>query len=145
MSATGGGGMAGIAMAERKHATGFLHQRVLRLLEQHYPHPLTGLQLAEQLEHEGEHVLPSQVYRALRRLIDAGEARKILVAGGYAPVGSEPAILLWCRSCGALEAVPCPSLFARLEAGALAGGIAAPRCIVEVPGLCAACAGRRVR
>jgi Fur family zinc uptake transcriptional regulator len=127
-------------MASGKRLPGFLHQRVLRLLEAGYPHPLTGLQLVELLHAEGDGVPASQVYRALRRLIDEGAARKVLVAGGYVPVGPAPVALLWCRGCDTVEAVPCPELFGRLEAGAGAAGLAAMRFVVEVPGLCAVCA-----
>lgn len=128
-------------MARRKRASGFLHQRVLRLLEAGYPHPLTGLQLAELLLREDGDVVPaSQVYRALKRLIDEGAARKVLVAGGYVPAGREAAILLWCRGCGRVEAVPSPALFRELEAAGDAAGLADPHCLVEVPGLCSNCA-----
>ncbi|NYT42552.1 transcriptional repressor [Sphingomonas sp. R-74633] len=130
--------MAGIAMAEGKRNSGFLHDRVLRLLKAQHPHPLTGLQLAELLQAEGDVVPVSQVYRALRRLIDEGAIRKILVAGGYAPVWRESVVLLWCRVCGEVREVPCPEVFQRLEA--IAGGLKAPHCLIEVPGVCAACA-----
>lgn len=143
MSATGGGGTAGGRMPARKRGAGFLHERVLRLLELRYPRPLTGLQLVELLHGEGERVPPSQVYRALKRLIDGGAACKVLVAGGYVPAGPGPAILLWCRGCGAVQALPCPELFARLEAGAATAGMADARSLVEVPGLCAQCVGQR--
>jgi len=129
-------------MPGRKRGAGFLHERVLRLLEMHYPQPLTGLELVEQLLGAGEAVPPSQVYRALKRLIEAGAACKVLVAGGYVPTGPAPAMLLWCRGCGAVQAVPCPDLFARLEAGAAAAGMREVRSVVEVPGLCSSCAGR---
>ncbi|WP_342249501.1 Fur family transcriptional regulator [Sphingomonas sp. OTU376] len=142
MSATGGGAMAGGRMAGRKRGAGFLHERVLRLLELRYPRPLTGLELVEMLLDTGEVVPPSQVYRALKRLIDAGEACKVLVAGGYVPAGPAPAMLFWCRGCGTVHAVACPELFARLEAGATEAGMRDVRSVVEVPGLCGRCAGR---
>lgn len=129
-------------MPGRKRGAGFLHERVLRLLETHHPQPRTGLELVEALRAVGEVVPPSQVYRALKRLIDAGEACKVLVAGGYLPAGPAPAMLFWCRGCGAVQAVACPELFARLEAGAVAAGMREVRSVVEVPGLCGSCAGR---
>jgi Fur family zinc uptake transcriptional regulator len=133
--------MAGIAMARRKRGLGgFLHQRVLRLLKAAHPHPRTGLQLAELLQREGDQVSVSQVYRALRRLIGEGEIRKVLVAGGYAPVWHEPAMLFWCRGCETLQAMPCPEAFRRLDTVAAAAGFAAARAVIEVPGLCAHCA-----
>jgi len=132
--------MAGGSMPGRKHGACFLHERVLELLVQRYPHPLTGLELVELLRRAGEGVAPSQVYRALKRLIEEGAACKILVAGGYVPAGPEPAILLWCRTCATVTAVPHPELFARLEASAAAAGMRDARCVVEVPGLCAGCA-----
>ncbi len=128
-------------MAGSKRGPGFLHERVLRLLELRYPQPLTGLELVALLLGTGEVVPPSQVYRALKRLIDAGEACKVLVAGGYVPAGPGPAMLLWCRGCGAVQAVPCPELFARLAAGAAAAGVRDARSVVEVPGLCSRCTG----
>lgn len=117
-----------------------LHERVRELLVQRYPHPLTGLELVELLRRAGEGVAPSQVYRALKRLIEEGTVCKILVAGGYVPVGPQPAILLWCRACATVTAVPDPKLFARLEAWAAAAGMRDAQCVVEVPGLCAGCA-----
>lgn len=134
--------MPGIAMAERRRPHGLLHERVLRLLETGYPHPLSGLQLVDRLQAEGELVPPSQVYRALKRLVDTGAARKVLVAGGYVPAGPEPAVLLWCRTCGKVEAVASPRAFRWLAALGDAVGLAEPRCRIEVPGRCADCAGR---
>ena len=134
--------MAATPMARRKRASGMLHQRVLQLLEARYPHPLTGLQLVELLHEEGDLVPTSQVYRALKRLIDEGAACKVLVAGGYVPIGRKPVILLWCRKCGTVEAVSGAETFRLLEARADAAGLTAARSLVEVPGICAACAGR---
>lgn len=131
--------MAGIAMAEGRRGMVFLHQRVLRLLLAHHPRPLSGLELVALLQAEGDMVSASQVYRALRRLTDEGAARKILVAGGYLPVGQEAA-LLWCRGCGKVEAAACPDAFRRLNALARRAGLAGPNCRIEVPGLCADCA-----
>lgn len=134
--------MAGIAMAEGRRGSGFLHHRVLRLLKAGQPYPLTGLQLVERLQAEGDTVSVSQVYRALRRLVEDGAIRKILVAGGYAPVWQEPAILLWCRTCGALREIPCPAAFARLHRIAETAGMTDTRCRIEVPGTCADCSER---
>lgn len=142
MSPIGDDGMAGTAMAERQRARRFLHERVLALLEAGYPHPLSGLQLAERLLAEGDPVPASQVYRALKRLIDEGRARKVLVAGGYVPVRLASAILLWCRGCGAVEALASPELFAHLKDHAHAARLTVSDCVVEVPGRCAACSGR---
>jgi Fur family transcriptional regulator, zinc uptake regulator len=136
MSPTGEDGMAGGRMPGRAP----LHGRVRELLVQSYPRPLTGLELVELLRRAGEGVAPSQVYRALKRLIEDGAVCKVLVAGGYVRAGPEPAMLFWCRECGTVTAVPCPELFARLEAGAMAAGKDEVRCVVEVPGLCAGCA-----
>jgi Fur family transcriptional regulator, zinc uptake regulator len=136
--------MAGGRMPGRKRGAGFLHERVLRLLVLHYPQPLTGLELVGLLERAGECVPPSQVYRALKRLIAGGEACKVLVAGGYVPVGREPAMLLWCRGCGKVDAVPCAETFRLLAAVAEAGGLRDPHSHIEVPGLCAACAARAI-
>lgn len=118
-----------------------LHMRVRELLVQRYPHPLTGLELVELLRRTGEGVAPSQVYRALKRLIEERAVCKVLVAGGYVPAGPEPAMLFWCRGCGTVTAMPGPALFARLEAGAMVAGMRDVRCVVEVPGVCAGCCG----
>jgi Fur family zinc uptake transcriptional regulator len=120
----------------------FLYEKVLRLLRDRYPQPVTGLQLTAMLEAQGESAPPSLVFRAIRRLIELGKARKVHIASGYAPVGNPDAIVLWCRACGEISEVECAAAADRLRRAAAAAGLAEPRHVVEVPGICGKCAGR---
>jgi len=92
------------------------------------------------LRSEGYLVSPSLVFRAIRRLVDQGSIRKVLVAGGYALVREDRAITLFCGQCGGLYDIPCVEAFDALDHAAAANGLAASRYIVEIEGRCSRCA-----
>ena len=103
--------------------------------------PLSGLQLTAMLRDEEYPASPSLVFRAIRRLIDRGAIRKILVAGGYAPIREDFAIRLFCSRCGKLREIPCTETFDALDHVAATLGFGVLDHIVEVEGLCGRCAG----
>lgn len=110
---------------------------VLRALER-ADRPLSALELTHLLRSRGFPVPPSQVFRAIRELVDRGAVRKILVAGGYLPATAN-ALALFCRECGKVTDTPCPAAFDGLEREATAKGFSISRPMVEVSGVCAEC------
>lgn len=125
-------------MARAKRRPPYLQEAILRIL-QGQRRPLSGRQLAEKLRDEGNAVPLSMIFRAIRRLIDREVVRKILVAGGYAPVREKLVAVLWCRECGELTEMHCAEAFDELESLAAAAGLTDPRYSVEFAGLCARC------
>jgi len=125
-------------MAEPKRRPHYLQEALLQIL-QGQRRPLSGPQMAEKLREQGNAVPLSMIFRAIRRLIDRGAVRKILVAGGYALVSEKLVAVLWCRECGELTELRCAEAFEELGSLAAAVGLTDLRYFVEFAGLCARC------
>ncbi|MBC9032665.1 hypothetical protein IAG41_09700 [Sphingomonas sp. JC676] len=125
-------------MAKAKRRPHYLQDAILQILRDER-RPLSGRELAERLRYEGNAVPLSMIFRAIRRLIDREVVRKILVAGGYAPVSEKLVAVLWCRECGELTEIHCAEAFNELGNLAAAAGLTDPRYFVEFAGLCARC------
>ncbi|MEP9357719.1 hypothetical protein [Sphingomonas sp. KR3-1] len=128
-------------MAERAPRADRLPDIVLAILRQR-AEPLTGVQLTELLRAEGQAAPLSAVFRAIRRLVDRGLARKIWIARAYVAVSAAAIIALHCRRCGALCEVEGTGVHEALDRLAAVRGFRAATAIVEVPGLCWRCRGR---
>ncbi len=142
MSATGGCATAITGMAEAgRRRPGDLRAAVLRALRD-AGRPLSALELRERIRGEGQPVAPSLVFRAIRELAERGAIRKVLSARGYIPGGGGAGVALYCRECGRVTEAACDEAFASLDRAAACRGFAVSRHIVEVPGVCDACAKR---
>jgi Fur family transcriptional regulator, zinc uptake regulator len=84
------------------------------------------------------------VYRALDFLLDAGFVHKVESINAFVacphPGGVHAAQFLVCDQCGAAIEIDSASLPTQLEQIAKAQAFTAKRMVVEVHGLCAACA-----
>lgn len=113
--------------------------------------PLTAYELLEKLRPTGVFA-PTTVYRALDKLLASGKIHRIEslnafvacrgVEGGPHDHGhGELGIgFTVCDRCAAVAEFEDPSLHARIEAAAAAGSFLPRSSIVEIHGLCAACA-----
>ncbi|HQT61001.1 MAG: transcriptional repressor [Acidiphilium sp. 37-67-22] len=112
--------------------------------------PLTAYELLDRLRESHRGATPATIYRALEFLIAADLVHKVESLSAYVscadPAGeaqghTHAAQFFICRQCGAVAELEDEAVAAALEAAAARIGFAAGSAIVEVGGLCAACAG----
>lgn len=101
--------------------------------------------IIERMAEQGTRPAPITVYRALDFLLAHGlvhkiESRNAFVACSHAHDG-QPAAMLICEACGMVAELDAPDVFAALKSAAAAQGFAGQRTMIEVSGLCSACAG----
>jgi Fur family zinc uptake transcriptional regulator len=107
--------------------------------------PLGAYALMEQLSKlRGKSIAPPSVYRALDFLVEHGFVFKIASANTFAPCDHlghhHHGLLLICRHCGRAEEIESPKVDALLAEAAENAGFRPQRQLVEVEGLCGACA-----
>ncbi|WP_156679874.1 Fur family transcriptional regulator [Sphingomonas profundi] len=94
---------------------------------------------------EGRRVAANSVYRILDLFVATNLARRVESANAYIanahPDCRHDCIFLVCDACGQVTHIDDDSITARVRSVAEKGGFAARRPIVEVRGLCEACAG----
>ncbi len=100
--------------------------------------------IIERMAEQGTRPAPITVYRALEFLLAHGlvhkiESRNAFVACSHAHEG-QPAAMLICEACGTVAELDAPEIFAGLKSAAGARGFAEQRTMIEVTGLCSACA-----
>lgn len=94
---------------------------------------------------QGRRLAPISIYRALDALVDVGvvhrlESRNAFFACHAAHAGEREQIVLACSRCGTVAEVPGPDLFRSISQAAGRDGFQAQTTLVEVIGLCMACA-----
>lgn len=94
---------------------------------------------------DGRRPAPTQVYRALDFLVDHGLAHRLASRNAYLACGRahgarEPVAFLICERCGRVEEAISPGLGAAVKAVAAVAGFDARAEIIEIAGVCAACA-----
>src|SRR5258707_10416764 len=108
--------------------------------------PPTAYQLLDRLSATRKKgVAPPTIYRALDFLIDHKLVHKIERLNAFVPCiepehHGDPAAFLICRACGGVDEAEDASLAEALERVAGARGFRAARSMVEIEGICAACA-----
>lgn len=124
----------------RRRTRGEAEARVAGLLTRSN-RPLTAYEIAHRCADEGHAVAPTQVYRALTRLMQQGKVARIESLAAYMLLRGPFDVCLICDRCHGVLLLPDPSLAARLADRARRLGFAPTRLIVESRGLCADCAG----
>lgn len=105
---------------------------------------MTAYEIAHRCADEGHVVAPTQVYRALARLIEQGSIARIESLAAYVPLRGPFDICLICDRCHGVLLLPDPALAARLVDRARQLGFAPTRLIVESRGLCTDCGNETV-
>jgi len=100
--------------------------------------------IIERMAEQGPRPAPITVYRALDFLASHGlvhriESRNAFVACTRSHEG-RPVALLVCETCGLVAELDAGTSCAELDKAALAQGFRAGRAMIEITGLCAACA-----
>lgn len=106
--------------------------------------PMTAYQILEQLQVSEPSIAPPTVYRTLSALTDQGRAHRLESIKAFVPcrcnhVESVP-VLAICEDCGSVEEHDGSGLLPNLTALTKQSAFHAERHIVEIHGLCGACA-----
>jgi len=109
--------------------------------------PLTAYQLLDQLKATRKSAVPPTVYRALDFLAENRLIHRIERLNAFIPCAEtghahEDAQFLICRSCGAVTEMDDHEVSHALAAAAARHGFRPAHAIVELDGVCAACAAR---
>jgi Fur family transcriptional regulator, zinc uptake regulator len=108
------------------------------------PQPLGAYELVHRLAEEGDRIAPTQVYRVLGALKDAGlilrvESQNAFIAAHHVHAPDEPVALLVCACCGKVEEADADFITPALTPTATALGFTPHRTSLEVLGECGTC------
>ncbi|HEY1942866.1 MAG TPA: Fur family transcriptional regulator [Roseiarcus sp.] len=121
-----------------------LRRRVMTILGQS-DSPLGAYAIIDEMRRlEGKPVAPPTVYRTLEFFLENGFVHKIETRNAYAPCAhfghAHQGVLLLCEKCGRSEEIDEPGLARAIEQAAHHAGFVTHRQMVEIQGLCPACA-----
>ena len=120
-----------------------LRRTVLRLVLQ-AERPITAYQLLDRLKEIRRGAVPPTIYRALDFLLDNKLIHKVESLNAFMPCGAghhdHSVQFLICTECGQVAELEDRSVSKALDRAALAEGFRPSSTIIEVAGLCAACA-----
>jgi Fur family zinc uptake transcriptional regulator len=121
-----------------------LRREVLALILQS-PTPLTAYQLLNQLRQHRQSAVPPTIYRALDFLLGHHLIHRIERLNAFVPCAEHAhdhtdAQFLICRACGSVTEIEDDAITQALTQAARARGFQPGRAIIELDGLCAACA-----
>lgn len=106
--------------------------------------PMTAYQLLGRMQRNGGAVAPPTVYRALKRLEEAGLVQQIATLRAWGLVTSPaPGVVAICDDCGAVRSVEAQGVFDSLHQRLAAEGFAEARQTIEVHGRCGECSGAK--
>lgn len=119
--------------------------RVLEIVAESHK-PLGAYDILQRLAAERGRAAPPTVYRALAFLVEQGFAHRIDSLNAFVacfdPERAHDAGFLICERCKTVEEVADPSLGKAVRAAVTASGFQPRRSVVEISGLCAACAAQ---
>ncbi|MFZ5964244.1 Fur family transcriptional regulator [Thalassococcus sp. BH17M4-6] len=109
-----------------------------------YDKPMTAYQILEQLQATEPDIAPPTVYRTLSALTDQGRAHKLESIKAFVPCRCSHAesvpVLAICEGCGTVDEHDGSGLLPTLTKLTDQSAFRAERHIVEIHGLCGACA-----
>ena len=118
--------------------------RVLEIVAESHK-PIGAYDILQRLAAERGRAAPPTVYRALAFLVEQGFAHRIDSLNAFIacfdPERAHDAGFLICEQCKTVEEVADPALGTAVRAAVTASGFRPRRSVVEISGLCAACAG----
>jgi Fur family zinc uptake transcriptional regulator len=117
--------------------------RVLEIVAESHK-PVGAYDILQRLAVERGRAAPPTVYRALEFLVEQGLVHRIDSLNAFVacfdPERSHDAGFLICEKCRTVEEVADPSLGQAVKSAVAASGFVPRRSVVEISGLCAACA-----
>jgi Fur family zinc uptake transcriptional regulator len=105
--------------------------------------PIGAYDIANGAWPRGRRLVPNQVYRTLDRLIARGAVQKVEILAAYVLRQEGADAFLICNQCARVQAMPAYTVIEGLRACAQTRGFEANRFIVEMRGICYACAASR--
>jgi Fur family transcriptional regulator, zinc uptake regulator len=107
--------------------------------------PMTAYQLLDRLKDIRKGAVPPTIYRALDFLMEQGLVHKVQRLNAFIPCidvdhRHHAAQFLICKKCGTVTEIEDPSISKALEQAAERQGFRQDNAVVELAGLCAACA-----
>ncbi|MEM9602442.1 MAG: transcriptional repressor [Pseudomonadota bacterium] len=119
-----------------------MHLRVLTLLRRSRV-PMSAYDILAKLQIDNPKVAPPTVYRALKALIEGGQAHKVESKKAYiacrCDAHDQPAIMAICNDCGVVEERVAPELMDTLSTLSEQSGFEPSRTVIEIEGLCGSC------
>lgn len=119
--------------------------RVLDIVAESHK-PIGAYDILERLSRERGRAAPPTVYRALAFLVEQGFVHRIDSLNAFIACfdaeRSHDAGFLICEGCQTVEEIADPTLGAAMKGSVAARGFKARRAVMEISGLCAACAGK---
>jgi len=121
------------------------HEKVLRVLRSAAT-PMTAYAVMKSVQSSPPWTPPT-VYRALKRLVDAGLVHRIESINAYVICAHDQhrgaaAVIAICRSCGGAEELAEDCVFEQLTNVAQPHGFRIEQAVIELTGQCARCAER---
>jgi Fur family zinc uptake transcriptional regulator len=117
--------------------------RVLEIVAESH-RPIGAYDILQRLAAERGRAAPPTVYRALAFLVEQGFAHRIDSLNAFIacfdPERAHDAGFLICEACKTVEEVADPALGVAVRAAVTASGFQPRRTVVEISGVCAACA-----
>lgn len=119
--------------------------RVLEIVAESHK-PIGAYDILERLSRERGHAAPPTVYRALGFLVEQGFVHRIDSLNAFLACfdaeRAHDAGFLICERCKTVEEIADPALSAAVRSTVATRGFHPRRSVVEISGLCAACAGK---
>lgn len=119
--------------------------RVLEIVAESH-RPVGAYDILQRLSEERGRAAPPTVYRALTFLVEQGFAHRIDSLNAFVacfdPERNHDAGFLICESCRSVTELADPSLDDAIRASVTAQGFQPSRTVVEISGICAACAAK---
>jgi Fur family zinc uptake transcriptional regulator len=133
----------------RKSVKGEAQAAYLLKLLRASPRPLGAYELLARARRKGI-VSPTIIYRALKRLLDAGEIHRVASLNAFVAIREKPSsasdegqphpiCLAICDGCGSANELSAPAAYPDLRIDASASAFAPHSITVEVRGLCGEC------
>ena len=119
--------------------------RVLEIVAESHK-PIGAYDILQRLSAERGRAAPPTVYRALAFLVEQGLAHRIDSLNAFVacfdPERMHDAGFLICDRCKSVEEIADPAIGGAIRSAAAAQGFTPSRTVVEIGGLCAACASK---
>lgn len=127
------------AAAGERRPDRWLRDRIPLLLVE-ADEPLSATTLVRRLRSDGESIASSAVFRALRHLMASGLVDRVELISAYLPRRDEDSATAMCSRCGGYTELKRTAPVAGLHALAREKRFVPQRFVVEVVGVCPACA-----
>ncbi|MEO1046092.1 MAG: transcriptional repressor [Pseudomonadota bacterium] len=133
--------------SERKRRRAEVLDQIVETIINEAPVPIGAYTISEHSarhsENIGQKLAPTQVYRSITRLVEAGRITHLVSCNAYAPARNDPAIHLLCAECNQHQPVADDQVAMMLRRMCARSGFTDREIHVELTGLCPDCCARQ--